>query len=82
MIDIDRKFQVDASDLRQMLQLAGEKATDQEVMKTNQIWTQNRRSTPGASGSIMETLPTGRCASENMSRCVIRKVIPLHTDRL
>ena len=41
MIDIDRKFQVDASDLRQMLQLAGEKATDQEVMKTNQIWTQN-----------------------------------------
>jgi Ca2+-binding EF-hand superfamily protein len=33
MIDIDRKFQVDASDLRQMLQLAGEKATDQEVME-------------------------------------------------
>merc|ERR1719440_293481 len=33
MIDIDRKFVVDASDLRQMLQLAGETATDQEVME-------------------------------------------------
>ena len=42
----------------------------------------NRRSTPGASGSIMETLTTGGSASENMMSSVIRKVIALHTDRL
>ena len=42
----------------------------------------DRRSTPGASGSIMETLTTGGCASENIMSSVIRKGIPLHTDRL
>ena len=42
----------------------------------------DRRSTPGASGSIMETLPSGRCAGENIMSSVIRKVIALHTDRL
>ena len=46
------------------------------------IYSYNRRSTPGASGSIMETLPSGGCAGENISSSVIRKVMALHTDRV
>ena len=42
----------------------------------------NRRSTPGASGSIMETLPSGRIAGKNGSSSVVSKIMALHTDRV
>ena len=42
----------------------------------------NRRSTPGASGSIMETLSSEGSAGEKIMSSVIRKGIALHTDRV
>ena len=43
---------------------------------------ENRRSTPGAAGSIMETLPSRAISGEKMRSSVNRTVMALHSDRV